>query len=173
MPTSYQAPMVGDKAKTSTTSQSVASNAQTEAGRVRQLVSKKASGTITISESDTIAAAVQVLHDKRIGALIVVDAAGGLAGILSERDIVRKLAETPGQTLPQTVGENMTRNVVTCSLNDTLIEVLQRMSEGRFRHMPVMENDRPTGMITIGDVVNFRLNELEHEALQLKQLIVG
>ena len=116
---------------------------------------------------------VQVLHDKRIGALIVVDDMGALAGILSERDIVRKLAETPGQTLPQTVAENMTKNVVTCSEDDMLIEVLRRMSEGKFRHMPVVNGGKLAGMITIGDVVNSRLNELEYEALQLKQLIVG
>ena len=92
---------------------------------------------------------------------------------LSERDIVRKLAETPGQTLPQTVAENMTRDVVTCGTQDTLVEVLRSMSEGRFRHMPVVEAGMLKGMVTIGDVVNYRLNELEHEALQLKQLIVG
>ncbi|MEX0286194.1 MAG: CBS domain-containing protein [Paracoccaceae bacterium] len=172
MPTSYQAPMAGDAAKTST-SQSLETNAQKGAGRVRNLLAKKSGNAITIKETDTIASAVQVLRDKRIGALIVVNEAGTLAGILSERDIVRKLAETPGQTLPQTVAENMTRDVVTCGAEDTLIEVLRRMSEGGFRHMPAVDGTTLLGMITIGDVVNFRLNELEHEALQLKQLIVG
>ncbi|MEM1274474.1 MAG: CBS domain-containing protein [Pseudomonadota bacterium] len=173
MPISYQAPMVGDKAKQSSTSQSLTTNAQTEAGRVQKLLDRKGQNAITIEQNDTIASAVTILHDERIGALIVVDEAGALAGILSERDIVRKLAETPGQTLPQTVAENMTRDVVTCGTQDTMIEVLRRMSEGRFRHMPVVESGKIVGMITIGDVVNFRLNELEHEALQLKQLIVG
>lgn len=173
MPTSYQAPMVGDKAKQTSTSQSVSSNVSTDVGRISNLLDQKGQDTITIAETDTIASAVKVLRDKRIGALIVVDDAGALAGILSERDIVRKLAETPGQTLPQSVAENMTRDVVTCGAEDTLINVLRRMSEGRFRHMPVLEGNKIIGMVTIGDVVNFRLNELEHEALQLKQLIVG
>lgn len=173
MPASYQAPMVGDKEKRSSTSQSVKTNVQAETGRIRDVLTAKGQNVITIAETDTIASAVGVLRDKRIGALVVVDDQGRLAGILSERDIVRKLAETPGQTLPQTVSENMTREVVTCSMDDPLIEVLRRMSEGRFRHMPVVEGGALLGMVTIGDVINFRLNELEHEALQLKQLIVG
>ena len=173
MPTSYQAPMAGDKVKRSTSSQSVETNTKAEAGRIQDVLGRKGQDVITITETDTIASAVQVLRDKRIGALVVVNAEGRLAGILSERDIVRKLAETPGQTLPQTVAENMTRDVVTCGLQDTLIQVLRRMSEGRFRHMPVVEGDKLMGMVTIGDVINHRLNELEHEALQLKQLVVG
>ena len=173
MPTSYQAPMAGDKAKQSSSSQSVDSKTNVEAGKIKYLLDCKGNDVITINQNETIAAAVQVLHDKGIGALIVVDDMGALAGILSERDIVRKLAQTPGQTLPQTVAENMTKNVVTCSEDDTLIEVLRRMSEGKFRHMPVVNDGKLAGMITVGDVVNSRLNELEYEALQLKQLIVG
>ncbi|MEM9341715.1 MAG: CBS domain-containing protein [Pseudomonadota bacterium] len=173
MPTSYQAPMVGDKAKRSSSSQSVSTNTKADVGTIGDVLGNKGRDIITITESDTIASAVGVLRDKRIGALVVLGADGGLAGILSERDIVRKLAETPGQTLPQTVAENMTREVVTCSLQDSLIDVLRRMSEGRFRHMPVVEGSKVIGMVTIGDVINHRLNELEHEALQLKQLIVG
>ncbi len=173
MPSSYQGPRSANAASERTFSQSVASNTNTETGRVHHLLANKDGAPITITADETLSAAVTVLRDKRIGALIVVDAAGTLAGILSERDIVRKLAETPGQTLPQTVAENMTRTVTTCGPSDTLIEVLRRMTEGRFRHMPVVENGAIRGMVTIGDVVGYRLNELEHEALQLKQLIVG
>lgn len=173
MPSSYQAPMRGDKSDTRTVSQSLASNAQKESARVQNILDIKGGEVITIASDDTLATAVGILRDKRIGALIVVDATGGLAGILSERDIVRKLAETPGQTLPQSVADNMTKTVVTCAPGDDLISVLRHMSDGKFRHMPVLENEKIMGMITVGDVVNFRLNELEHEALQLKQLIVG
>ncbi|MEM8801834.1 MAG: CBS domain-containing protein [Pseudomonadota bacterium] len=165
--------MVGDNKKPSTTSQSVETKAKAEAGRIKYLLDQKGNAVITIREDETIIAAVKVLHEKGIGALIVVNAAGALTGILSERDIVRKLAETPGQTLKQTVAENMTKDVVTCSPDDTLVDVLRRMSEGKFRHMPVVEGGQLAGMITIGDVVNSRLNEVEFEALQLKQLIVG
>ncbi len=173
MPTSYQAPMVGDKAKQSSSSQSVASAAQVQSGRVQQVLNEKSGDLITVAESDTIAAAVALLKEKRIGALVVTDASGALAGILSERDIVRKLAETPGQTLPQTVGENMTRSVETCTSEDTLFDILRRMSDGRFRHMPVLQGGKPIGMVTIGDVVAYRLREVEQEALFLKQLIAG
>lgn len=172
MPASYQAPARGDKAE-KTVSQSVSSNVKTEATQVRHVLAGKSGDIITILADDTIATAVGILREKRIGALMVVDGSGKLVGILSERDIVRKLAETPGQTLPQTVGENMTRDVVVCTPDDVLVDVLKRMSEGRFRHMPVLAQDALVGMVTIGDVVNFRLREVEHEALQLKQLIVG
>lgn len=174
MPTSYQAPMRGDAEQNKRTmSQSTDSNVAKDTATVRKLLAGKGGDIISIRPQDTIAAAVTLLKDKRIGALVVTDASGDLKGILSERDIVRKLAETPGQTLPQKVEDNMTQKVVTCSPDEALINVLRRMTEGRFRHMPVVEDGKITGMVTIGDVVNYRLNELEHEALQLKQMIVG
>ncbi|WP_375700219.1 CBS domain-containing protein [Pseudophaeobacter sp. TrK17] len=173
MPSSYQSPSRGDQAKKTSHSQSVESNISHETATVEQLISKKGGTTYTISSSDTLSTAVSVLRDRRIGALLVTGTDGQLEGILSERDIVRKLAETPGQTLPQTVGENMTAKVETCTPSDVLVTVLRRMNEGRFRHMPVVEDGKLFGMLTIGDVVNYRLNELEYEALQLKQMIVG
>jgi CBS domain-containing protein len=173
MPSSYQAPNRGDQAKKTSHSQSVQSNISHETATVGQLISKKGGTTYTISSHDTLSTAVTVLRDRRIGALRVTGTGGTLEGILSERDIVRKLAETPGQTLPQTVGENMTSKVETCAPGDPLVTVLRRMNEGRFRHMPVIEDGKLCGMLTIGDVVNYRLNELEYEALQLKQMIVG
>ncbi|MEM7461670.1 MAG: CBS domain-containing protein [Pseudomonadota bacterium] len=174
MPTSYQAPMRGDtESKERTTSQSVTSNASSEHATVQKLLQGKGGDAFTISPGETISSAVGILRDKRIGALIVVDENGDLAGILSERDIVRKLADTPGKTLAQKVEDNMTRKVVTCTPEDPLITVLRRMTEGRFRHMPVLDDGKLCGIVTIGDVVKFRLNELEHEVLQLKQMIVG
>ncbi|MEL6954690.1 MAG: CBS domain-containing protein [Pseudomonadota bacterium] len=170
-PSSYQAPTRKDS--TGRHSQSTKTNLAVEAATVEKLIAQKGNSVYAIRPGDTLNQAVQVLAEKRIGALMVTDDDGMMQGILSERDIVRKLAETPGTTLPQTVGENMTRNVVSCSPDDLLVTVLQRMNEGRFRHMPVLEDGVLMGMLTIGDVVGFRLRELEHEALQLKQLIVG
>lgn len=115
-----------------------------------------------------------LLHEKRIGAVLVTDQNGSMVGILSERDIVRRMAETPGQTLPQKVEDLMTREVVTCRQSDPLIGVLRTMTDGRFRHMPVVSDDAQLeGIVTIGDVVQFRLNELEYETLRMKQMIVG
>ncbi|MEM9248392.1 MAG: CBS domain-containing protein [Pseudomonadota bacterium] len=174
MPTSYQPPLPNASAKTERTmSQTTATNLSKDNATVRKLIEGKGGETFTVRPDETIAHAVGVLRDRRIGALVVTEADGTLCGILSERDIVRKLAETPGQTLPQTVSENMTRNVETCTPDDTLVTVLVRMAEGKFRHMPVVESGALRGMVTIGDVVHFRLRELEYEALQLKQMIVG
>lgn len=173
MPTSYQAPMRKDQEKSRSHSQDSSTNLQPESATVGTVLSKKGSAVITIAPGETLGHAVEILRDKRIGALMVADDTGALCGILSERDIVRKLADTPGQTLPKLVSEVMTSKVETCAPNDALVSVLKKMTEGRFRHMPVVEGSDLKGMITIGDVVNFRLNELEYEALQMKQLIVG
>ncbi len=173
MPSSYQAPKRGDFIRETTVSQSADTNLAKDTATVQKLMDMKGGGVFTVRPEDTIAEAVVILRDKRIGALVVADETGAMQGILSERDIVRKLAETPGQTLPQTVSENMTREVVTCAPGDPLVTILQRMTEGRFRHMPVVADGQLVGIVTIGDVVNFRLKELEHEALQLKQMIVG
>lgn len=172
MPESYRAPPRDDQKKR-TVSQSITTNLAADTGSVGTLLARKGGGVIAIGRDATLAEAVTLLAEKRIGALVVTDGKGTLCGILSERDIVRKLAATPGQTLPQSVAENMTADVKTCAPGDSLVSVLQTMSEGRFRHMPVLDNGTLTGMLTIGDVIQFRLNELEHEQLQLKQMIVG
>lgn len=172
-PNSYQAPMRGDKEEKRTFSQSVETNLASTTATVAKLLDGKGPDVFSVLPGDTVKTAVDALRDKRIGALLVTDENGEMVGILSERDIVRKLAETPGQTLPQKVEGLMTTNVSTCAPEETLDEVLKKMSEGRFRHMPVMDNGRLCGIVTIGDVVNFRLKELEYEALRMKQMIVG
>lgn len=173
MPASYQAPSRKDAGKPKTQSQNTTSNQATHVATVSQLIDAKGGDIFSVKPGDTIALAVDVLKEKRIGAVLVTDDSGKMVGILSERDIVRKLADTPGKTLPQLVGDVMTSEVQACNSSDPLMTVLQRMTQGRFRHMPVVDGEILIGILTIGDVVNFRLNELEHEALQLKQLIVG
>ncbi len=172
-PNSYQAPMRGDKTDKRTVSQSTETNLSPTTSTVAHILERKGPGVFSVSPDDTVKTAVEALRDKRIGALLVTDGSGEMVGILSERDIVRKLAETPGQTLPQKVDGLMTRDVTTCTPSDHLVTVLTKMSEGRFRHMPVLEDGQLRGMISIGDVVNYRLNELEYEALKMKQMIVG
>ena len=173
MPSSYQAPMRKDSESSDSHSQSTETNLKTSNATVAQLLDGKGNDVFSITPDETLLSAVEKLRDRRIGALVVTDAEGGLVGVLSERDIVRKLADTPGQTLPQLVGDVMTKTVETCTRDEPLISVLTRMTEGRFRHMPVVEDGKLSGMVTIGDVVNYRLKELEYESLQLKQLIVG
>ncbi|MEQ9695574.1 CBS domain-containing protein [Shimia sp. SDUM112013] len=171
-PSSYQAPSRGDKSE-KTYSQTKQSNLASSSTTIAKLLAEKGSDVITVRPNDTIANVVTILRDKGIGAVVVTDQNRAVKGILSERDIVRRMADTPGQTLPQAVEDLMTKEVQSCAPGDSMISVLQRMTDGKFRHMPVMEGDSLAGMITVGDVVNFRLKELEYEALQMKQMIVG
>ncbi len=173
MPSSYQAPMRKDRNEARTQSQTQASNLGSTNATVGSILERKGGDVISIQPGETLGRAVEILRDRRIGALVVTDEGGALKGILSERDIVRKLADAPGRTLPQLVQDVMTSAVETCTADEALVTVLKRMTDGRFRHLPVVENGALSGMITIGDVVSFRLSELEYEALQMKQLIVG
>lgn len=172
-PTSYAGPRRDDGKRKKTYSQTPQTNQSSDTGTVAQLLAQKGNAIYSVQPNDTMSLAVDILREKRIGALIVTSASGQLAGILSERDIVRKLSETPGQVLQQSVETLMTSKVETVSPEETLISVLKRMTDGRFRHMPVLQGTELIGMITIGDVVNFRLRELEYETVQLKQIIVG
>lgn len=173
MPENYQAHHVGDDQKPDTHSQTLDSNLAHERPTVSKLLADKGDEVFSVRPQDTIHHAAEVLRDKKIGAALVRDANGALVGILSERDIVRQLADTPGETLPQKVEQVMTSKLETCTPGDDLVNVLQRMTKGRFRHMPVLEGDDLVGLISIGDVVNFRLLQLEYESLKLKQMIVG
>ncbi|WP_271948907.1 CBS domain-containing protein [Ruegeria faecimaris] len=172
-PSSYQPPTRGDKAAAASHSQSVESNLSHTQTTVEKLLVGKGDAVFTVRPKDTIHSVVNILKEKRIGAVVVTDQNGTLQGILSERDIVRRMADTPGQTLPQSVEDLMTRSVQTCAPEDLLNDVLKTMTEGRFRHMPVLSDGHLRGVITIGDVVHFRLKELEYEALRMKQMIVG
>ncbi len=172
-PSSYQSPMRGDKAETTTYSQSTDSNLSHTQTTVAKLLEGKGDAVFAVRPNDTIHSVVEILKEKHIGAVVVTDQNGALQGILSERDIVRRMADTPGQTLPQSVEDLMTRDVHTCAPDDLLMDILKRMTEGRFRHMPVVKDGNLSGVVTIGDVVQFRLNELEYEALRMKQMIVG
>lgn len=172
-PSSYQPPTRGDKAGKTTYSQSTGSNLSHSQTTVAKLLEGKGDAVFSVRPNDTIHSVVNTLKEMRIGAVVVTDQNGVLQGILSERDIVRRMADTPGQTLPQSVEDLMTKDVQTCTPDDLLNDVLKTMTEGRFRHMPVLTDGKLSGVITIGDVVHFRLKELEYEALRMKQMIVG
>lgn len=173
MPESYRPSIKADEITEKTHSQSLESNSAIGNAKIGEVLDRKGSAVISIRPQETLGKAVEILRDKNIGALIVADANGALQGILSERDIVRKLADTPGRTLPHKVEDVMTKEVMTCTGKDLVVDVMKRMTEGRFRHMPVMDDTGLAGMVTIGDLVNHRLIQLEFEALKLKQLIVG
>ncbi len=172
-PTSYQPPTRGDWDSRATYSQTAESTLRIHQTPVSKVLAGKSGEICTIGPDQTILDAVQIMRDKRIGALLVTNENGDLLGVLSERDIVRKMADIPGRTLAQKVSALMAVDYVSCSPEDNLVMVLQTMTDKRTRHMPVMEGGRLTGIITIGDVVHFRLKELEYDMLKMKQMIVG
>lgn len=172
-PTNYAGPRRDEKARVVTVSQSERSNVAVTFGTVDKLLAQKGGDIHAVRPDDSLQRAVDLLREKRIGAVLVLSEAGTLEGILSERDIVRKLSDSSGDVLEQKVEALMTRKVQTCSPGDSLMTVLRTMTDGRFRHMPVTENGALVGIITIGDVVHYRLRELELEAVKLKQMIVG
>ncbi len=140
---------------------------------VRQILGLKGgSEVVTLPKGVTVAQAARALSEKRIGAIVVVD--GEVPqGILSERDIVRELGRRGEGCLSDTVDSLMTREMVTCAPEELADQVLQKMTDGRFRHMPVMEGGAMVGLISIGDVVKARLSELAMEKGALEDMIKG
>jgi CBS domain-containing protein len=130
---------------------------------VKSILSAKGSDVATIAPTATLAEAAKILSDMKIGALVVTGAGDRITGIASERDIVRTLAQHGAGALQMPLAEVMTRKVVTCSPVDTVAVLMERMTEGKFRHLPVVDDGRLVGIISIGDVVKFRLTELEFE----------
>jgi CBS domain-containing protein len=126
---------------------------------------------IDIEPAADLAAAVKLLTAHRIGALLIRGAGGRLAGILSERDIVRALAEHGTGALKLAVGQVMTREVETCGEDETVAEIMERMTAGKFRHMPVMSNGKLVGLVSIGDMVKERVEECERESEAMRDYI--
>ncbi len=137
------------------------------------LKSKSDDGVVTIPPGTSVAAAVEVLSSRRIGAVIVSVDGKQVAGILSERDIVRELGRRGPGVLAEPVDNLMTAKIVSCKRNDSTNDVLQQMTDGRFRHMPVIEAGEMVGLISIGDVVKARLSELSMEKDALEGMIKG
>lgn len=137
------------------------------------LKEKDISNIVTIGPDQTIAAAADLLSSKKIGAIIVQTQAGGYDGILSERDVVRELGKEGASVLTRKVSELMTKKLQTCVPDDTALAVLERMSAGRFRHMPVIDNGTLVGLVSIGDVVSARLAQLSMENSALEGMIMG
>ncbi len=141
---------------------------------VQQILKGKADNTVyTIAPDKSVADAAAKLSENRIGALIVADEGGAVVGVLSERDIVRTLGQRGPTCMSDSVSQMMTRDLVCASRQDTYESVLHRMTEGHFRHMPVLENDELIGVITLGDVVKARLSELAMENESMQGMIMG
>ncbi|MGQ9365834.1 CBS domain-containing protein [Azospirillum sp. A39] len=140
---------------------------------VSALLKRKGSEIVSVRSDDTVAAAAALLTKHRIGAVLVSDGDGRPAGILSERDIVRRLAADGAQALGRPVSELMTRDLVTVGPEQSDAEALALMSERRVRHLPVMDGERLLGVISIGDVVKARLDGAELEVESLRGYVAG
>jgi CBS domain-containing protein len=138
---------------------------------VKNILVGKQGNVVTIEPTADLTAAVKLLAERRIGAVVILGANHRIVGILSERDIVRAVAEHGPTALNKPVGQVMTRDVKTCSENDTIEGLMSRMTTGKFRHMPVVEQGRLIGIVSIGDVVKNRVEEMELESEALHDYI--
>jgi CBS domain-containing protein len=140
---------------------------------VETILRNKGNWVATIRPDATIADAVNMLHRERIGAIVVSEDGYSVDGILSERDVVNALADSGGALLARKVDDIMTRNVVTCEPSDTVGGLMAEMTNRRIRHFPVVADGRLCGIVSIGDLVKSRLDEVEFEAQSLRSFIAS
>jgi CBS domain-containing protein len=137
---------------------------------VARIINEKGRDVVTVAPEKSLAEVAAVLSQKGIGAVVVVEG-GALRGIISERDIVRALAKHGAEALRKLAVECMTARVITCRPEETIHDVMQKMTSGRFRHIPVVEDGKLAGIVSIGDVVKRRIEEVEREAEQIREYI--
>jgi CBS domain-containing protein len=138
---------------------------------VKAILAAKGGEIVCIEPTADLAAATQLLSANRIGAVLIKGAGGHIAGILSERDIVRALSQHGSAALSLPIGQVMTREVTTCTEDDNIATIMERMTDGKFRHMPVVGKGKLVGLISIGDVVKQRVEEIERESDALRDYI--
>ncbi len=174
-PFSYQGPMEQDETKKHTHSQteewSLGMNAP--GLTVESIIGHKGDDVYTSAPGQTVKDVVGDLARLRVGALVVVNPENEPVGIVSERDIVHKLDTVGVEVLNGPVEAIMTPDPVTCTLDMKVEEVMKTMNARRFRHMPVLKDGKLCGVVSIGDVVRHRMQEIEYESLKIKQAIVG
>jgi CBS domain-containing protein len=135
---------------------------------IGQILKSKARGVMTARPNDSIHEIALRLASRKIGAIVIVGDGGGVAGIISERDIIRLIAEHGADALAMAASDGMTREVVSCSRTNTLEEIMEMMTKGRFRHLPVIEDGALVGIISIGDVVKYHTAEVELEVTAMR-----
>jgi CBS domain-containing protein len=140
---------------------------------VREILNEKGSDVVTLTPDVSVGEAVAMLAKHRIGAIIVTNGAGVIKGIISERDIVRRLAEDGPNSLKAKVSELMTANVKVCAESHSNNDVMEIMTNGRFRHLPVERDGKLIGVISIGDVVKRRIAEVQRETEDIRSYIAS
>ena len=136
------------------------------------ILAGKGREVVTIEPGASLADAARRLAEKRIGAALILGADSRLAGIISERDIVRALAGRGAAALDEPVSGTMTRKVVTCNENETVASIMERMTAGKFRHVPVVDQGRLVGLVSIGDIVKHRVHEMESDSVAMRDYIM-
>jgi CBS domain-containing protein len=137
------------------------------------ILKNKGGNVLSVTPDATVAEVVQILASRRVGAVLVVDTDNHLKGILSERDVVRSLAEHGAATLDLPASQLMTSDVHTATPQTSIAEAMEMMTDGRFRHVPVVQDDRLVGLVSIGDVVKAKIGEAEHEVDSLRAYVAG
>ena len=140
---------------------------------VSDILAQKGALVFTVSPGTSVTQVVQHLSTRRIGSVLVVDTSNSISGIVSERDLVRAMATHGAKAMDLEASHVMTREVVTCDPDDSIDQVMQTMTSGRFRHLPVVRHGELLGLVSIGDVVKARLEETKHETEALKAYIVA
>jgi len=139
---------------------------------VSMILAGKGSDIVTIGPNASLTDAVHLLADKNIGAALILGADRRIAGIISERDIVRALAERGAVALEEPVSRTMTRKVETCIEAESVANIMERMTAGKFRHMPVVDQGRLVGIVSIGDIVKHRVQEMERDSVAMRDYIM-
>jgi CBS domain-containing protein len=138
---------------------------------VQTILSRKGRDVVTIEPSATLQAAIATLAERHIGAVVVLGADRRVIGLVSERDIVHSFAEFGADALTKRLAQVMTREVATCGETESAVSIMEQMTTGKFRHIPVIERDQLVGIVSIGDIVKHRLCEMEKESAALRDYI--
>lgn len=138
---------------------------------LEQILKEKGGQVFSVAESATLKEAADLLDSRKVGAMVILSEAGAVIGVISERDIVRNIARIGAAALKCTVGEVMTRNVVTARAHETLEAAMDRMTDRRIRHLPVVEGGRLLGVVSIGDLVKWRIAEAQSEVEAVRSYI--
>jgi CBS domain-containing protein len=139
---------------------------------IRTILAEKGREVVTIEPGASLAAAARLLAERRIGSALILGADRRLIGIISERDIVQALAARGADALDEPVSGTMTRAVETCNESEPICNIMARMTDGKFRHVPVVDQGRVVGIVSIGDAVKHRLQEMEHESAAMRDYIL-
>ena len=141
--------------------------------QVENILQSKGVTVHTVLADAPISEAVRILNEQRIGAVVVLAHDGAVAGIVSERDIVRHLGDDPGKLLKRAVREIMTSEVITCGRQTAISELMEQMTKFRVRHIPICEDGQLVGIVSIGDVVKRKIEEAEQESIALREYIAS